>query len=79
MTGAVVEGLQATSWITVVATNPPAASVAFSPSDTTIATGETAQMGATAEDASGVAILDLSFDWASGRYQVGACETADIA
>ncbi len=70
MIDASVGGEQATSWITVVSTNPPVASVTVSPSDTTIATGETTQLDATAEDASGVAILGLTFDWATSDSSV---------
>jgi len=61
---------QATAWITVVATSPTVASVDVTPADTTLYTGETAQLIATAEDASGVAILGLSFAWASSDSSV---------
>ncbi len=72
MIDASVAGKNATSWVTVVSTNPPVASITVSPSDTSIATGDAVQFEATAKDASGVAVLGLTFDWSVSDSSVAA-------
>lgn len=69
------EGLTATAALTVVP--PPVASVTVSPADTSIASGTTATLTATARSADGT-VLDPTFSWSSSEPSVaGVSDNGD--